>query len=259
MPFGNPVSHENSAPFLIIGFFLAAAIILPLNAVDTNPLVSINASYDTSLRPQQIKITKYPGDNSAFKIETSTGLVIITDPCDMTEEVQPDIVFVSHYHDDHADFSHLKGLYQLIDKAGNFNVKGVAITGVDGHHNRGDETVTNHIFVFELEGLRIAQFGSQGDFPTEEMFRQIGSVDILFIQIYGAIYKKLSPSQAYDIVQRVQAKLVIPQHGDRKNTDYLIDWIKGPNEKISGGQLIVSKEELDKLSKTKVVSLDVSK
>jgi L-ascorbate metabolism protein UlaG (beta-lactamase superfamily) len=245
--------------FLIIGFLLISAISLPLNAGDVNPLVSIHTSPNTSLLSQQIRITKYPGDNSAFKIETSTGLVIVTDPCDMNEEVRPDIVFVSHSHDDHADFSHLKGSYQIIDKAGNFNVKGVAITGIDGHHNRGDETATNHIFVFELEGLRIAQFGSQGDFPAEEMFRQIGSVDILFIQIYGALYLKLSPTQAYDIVQRLQAKLVIPQHGDPKNTDSLIQWIKGPSEKIASGQMIVSKEELDKLTKTKVVSLDVFK
>ena len=238
---------------------LLATIIAPIDADEANPAAPVNVSPQTSLLPHQLRITKYPGDNSAFKIETPTGLVIITDPCDMTEEVEPDIVFVSHSHDDHADFSHLKGPYQIIDKAGNFNVKGVAITGIDGHHNRGDQTVTNHIFVFELEGLRIAQFGSQGDLPTEEMFRQIGSVDILFIQIYGALYLKLSPTQAYDIVQRLQAKLVIPQHGDPKNTDYLIQWIKGPSEKIASGQIIVSKEELDKLPKTKVVSLDVFK
>jgi L-ascorbate metabolism protein UlaG (beta-lactamase superfamily) len=245
--------------FLIIGFLLISAIILPLNAVDANPLVSINTSSNTSLLPQQIRITKYPGDNTSFKIETSQGLVIITDPCDMNEEVQPDIVTVSHSHDDHADFSHLKGPFQLLNTVRDAEIKGVKITAIAGHHNKGDTGTTNIIYVFDLEGLRLAQFASQGEWPTEEMFRQIGTVDILIIQIYGAIYQKLSPSQAFDITKRMQAKLVIPAHGDPKNTDFLINWIKGPNEKIASGQMIVSKEDLDKLPKTKVVSLDVFK
>lgn len=244
---------------LIYSFFIISAINIPINAFDTNPPISVKILAKTGLSPHQLRITKYPGDNCAFKIETSDGLVIITDPCDMTEDVKPDIVFVSHYHDDHADFSRLKGSYPIIDKAGNFNVKGVPITGIDGHHNKGDETTTNHIFVFDLDGIRIAQFGSQGEVPTEEMFQQIGTVDILFIQIYGAVYKKLSPTMAYDITQRLQAKMVIPQHGDPRNTDFLIAWVNGPSEKIASGQMVISKEELDRLPKTKVVSLDVFK
>ncbi|RPI78965.1 MAG: hypothetical protein EHM45_04665 [Desulfobacteraceae bacterium] len=90
---------------VLVAWVMLAIMIAPLRADTALPATAPAGVSASTLAPRQIRITKYPGDNCSFKIETSKGLVIITDPCDMNEEVHPDMVFVSHSHDDHADFS----------------------------------------------------------------------------------------------------------------------------------------------------------
>ena len=97
-----------------------------------------------------LRNTKYPGDSTAFKFETPAGLVIVVDPYMLNEDVAADIVTESHQHADHADTSRITGTYKLITTPGRFDEKGVSITGVPGHHNQGDQDVTNIVFVFDL-------------------------------------------------------------------------------------------------------------
>jgi hypothetical protein len=205
----------------------------------------------------ELQITKYPGNYTCFKFETSQGVILITDPYEMDEDVQADIVTVSHDHSDHADFSHIKGEYQIIDTVDTFDEKGVKITGVAGRHNKGDTSITNIIYIFDMDGIRLAQFASQGELPTEAMFTQIGKVDILIIQIYGAGNGKLSVEEANSIAQRLQARIVIPAHTDTRQTDILASLMGGKIEEIVTGKLVVTKAGLAEQQTPKVVVLDV--
>jgi L-ascorbate metabolism protein UlaG (beta-lactamase superfamily) len=206
---------------------------------------------------QEFWIKKYPGNNTSFKFETSQGIIIITDPYGMNEDVRPDIVTVSHDHSDHRDLSRIGGAYRLIDTVGTFEVKGIKIQGVAGHHNRDDLTTTNIIYVFDVDGLRVVQFASQGEMPTEAMFTQIGEVYILIIQIYGTANWKLSVEDASNIATRLQAKLVIPAHTDTNQNEPLAALLGVKVEKIASGKLMVTEAGLAEQQTPRVVVLDV--
>jgi hypothetical protein len=127
------------------------------------------------------------------------------------------IVTESHNHFDHVDVAAIVQPYKLITTTGSFQVSGVAITGVSGYHNRGDTSLTNIIYVFDLAGIRLAQFASQGDPPTEAMLAQIDHADILIAQVCNG-GSKLSFQEVRDIVTRLSVKLIILAHCDSGNT-----------------------------------------
>lgn len=176
----------------------------------------------------------------------------------MNEYVQADIVTESHNHSDHTDVSSITGDYNLINTTGTFIENGIKIIGVAGHHNKGDRTTTNIIYVFNLNGIRLAQFASQGELPTEEMFKQIGKVDVVIIQIYGLGNGKLSVAETHQIAQRVQAKIVISAHTDIHLTDPLASLLmNGAKKKIvADGILTITQDTLAAQQMPMVVVLD---
>jgi hypothetical protein len=116
----------------------------------------------------------------------------------------------------------------------------------------------NIIYVFDLDGLRLAQFASQGEVPTDAMFAAIGNVDILIIQIYGSEKKKLDVGEASLIAQRLQARIVIPAHTDMSQNDTLASLVMGgKSEKITTGKLLVTQASLAAQITPRVVVLDV--
>jgi L-ascorbate metabolism protein UlaG (beta-lactamase superfamily) len=175
----------------------------------------------------------------------------------MNENVHADVVTVSHNHFDHNDFSHITGGHQLIDTAGSFNVQGIEIKGIAGHHNKGDNLTTNIIYVFNVDGLRCAQFASQGDLLTEEMYNEIGVIDILIIQICEKGKKKLIAETAAAIAQRLQAKIIIPAHGDVSQTDAFAAFLGADVEQNSTGKILVEKKSLAALQTPRVIVLDL--
>jgi hypothetical protein len=229
----------------------------------TSPLVYLVAAADGSKQDYTITVTcglwikKYPGNYTCFKLETSQWKVIITDPYKMNENVHADVVTVSHNHFDHNDFSHITGGHQLIDTAGSFNVQGIEIKGIAGHHNKGDNLTTNIIYVFNVDGLRCAQFASQGDLLTEEMYNEIGVIDILIIQICEKGKKKLIAETAAAIAQRLQAKIIIPAHGDVSQTDAFAAFLGADVEQNSTGKILVEKKSLAALQTPRVIVLDL--
>jgi hypothetical protein len=239
------------------------AITPTLSSIPTSTtLPTIISSTSTELvqttpAQEELWIIKYPGNFTSFKFVTSQGVIIITDPYGMNEDVQPDIVTISHDHADHGDLPRIGGEYQLIRMAGTFDVKGIKITGVAGHHNRDDKTTTNIIYVFDIGDIRLAQFASQGEMPTEAMFSQIGKVDILIIQIYGTANWKLSVEEASSIAKRLQARIVIPAHTDTTKNDTLARLLGVQAENLVTGKLMVTKADLAEQQMPRVVILDM--
>lgn len=223
-------------------------------AAPTDPTPAATARPTSSHNGLWIK--KYPGNYTCFKFQTPQGIVILTDPYAMDEDVQVDIITVSHYHSDHANFSRVEGDHHLIDAEGTYDFSGIKVTGVGGHHDRGDIIPTSIIYVFDLDGIRLAQFASQGELPTEAMFSRIGPVDILIIQIYGAANGKLSVEEAAQIAQRLQAKIIIPAHTDTRLTPELATRLGAQSEQIATGELTVTPEELARQQTPKVLVLD---
>lgn len=202
-----------------------------------------------------IGIVKYPQNQTAFKFTTPDGVTIITDPYYMDETVEADIVTESHNHSDHTDVSRITGDYSLLTKIGSYDVLGVHIEGYPGVHNAGDDSITNIIFVFEIDDIRIAQFGSQGAVPDAQTLAEIGDIDILIIQ-FMEYNTKMTPGQASEVAKALNAKIIIPAHGDPEKNDEFAEMLPCAIEEMSSGKLIITREELDNMQGPTLVILD---
>lgn len=209
--------------------------------------------------PKEVSLLKYPGGYTCFLLKSPTGVKIITDPCGMNEQIQPDIVTESHNHFDHSDLSMISRPYKLITTSGEFTEKGIKITGIPGHHNRGDSGVTNMMYIIDIDGIRIAEFGSQGDMPDQAALKKMGSADILIVQLFANAGDKLTFNEALTIVKSLGAKIIIPAHGDNSTaTLNRFAQLLGSNTvtNIKSGKLTLTRTELDKIKIPKVVVLD---
>jgi L-ascorbate metabolism protein UlaG (beta-lactamase superfamily) len=227
------------------------------------PAAPTVTSQPAPAEPQQdgIRITKYPQNYTAFKIEIQDGPTIITDPFVLTERVHADIVTESHQHMDHTDVSHILEPYTLLTKPGAFDVAGVKITGVGGAHNKYESNPlalsdTNVIYVFDLGDMRLAQFASQGELPTPAMFAQIGKVDVLIIQIFSAHDTKLNMLDAEKIANELSAQVIIPAHGEPGLNEEFAQHIGADFKEEPSGVLELNSSDLDQLKKPVVVVLD---
>lgn len=205
---------------------------------------------------QGVWIKKYPGNYACFKFETPQGVKIITDPYQMSETLHPDIVTESHQHSDHTDVSDLTGSYKLITEAGVYNVKGIKINGYPGKHNTGDTDVTNNIFVFEIGGIKIAHFASQGELPDKETLDRIGKVDILLIQVFDPGMAKLILKDCVQIMDGLKPKIVIPEHGMAGASDAIAEYFQIPAEYASTGEIYLTRLDLDAIQGIRIIDLD---
>ena len=208
---------------------------------------------------KEVMIQKYPENFTCFLIKAPSGVKIIADPFGMDEKVRPDIVTESHNHFDHSDHSMLIQPYKLLYTPGDFTEKGIKITGIAGHHNKGDSGTTNIMYVFDIDGIRIAEFGSQGDMPGEADLKKIGTVDVLIVQLFFMTNDKLTMNESLSIIKRLGAKIIIPAHGDSSTaTHNRYAKILGSHEvtHIKSGRLTLTRAELDKIKAPKIVVLD---
>lgn len=207
-----------------------------------------------------IWIKKYPENYACFKFETPEGIKIVADPYMMNETVQPDIVTESHQHSDHVDVSKLQGTYKLIKETGSYSEKGVKITGYQGKHNKGEMSEPNIMFVYEVNGLKIAHFGSQGELPSDETLEQIKNADILLIQASikpQYANSKMNLKETKYIIDKLKPKIVIPEHGSENLGKALAAYLGLKVEFMKNGEVIVTKSELDAAKSLRVLDLDI--
>uniref|UniRef100_A0A7C5V1E6 MBL fold metallo-hydrolase n=1 Tax=Caldicellulosiruptor owensensis TaxID=55205 RepID=A0A7C5V1E6_9FIRM len=154
--------------------------------------------------------------HASFLIETESGVKILTDPYDNSVgytvfELSADVVLTSHKHFDHAYTKSLKGDYVLVDKEGEFNVKGVKIKGIKTFHDKekGQKRGENIVFVIE-DKFSVAHLGDLGHELAETELEKMGQVDILLIPV-GGVYT-IDAKEALNVAKAVNPKIIIPMH-----------------------------------------------
>lgn len=156
---------------------------------------------------------------SCFKIETREATLAI-DP--FSKEIglvpprfQADLVLVTHGHFDHANTSAIPGAPQVIEGPGEYEARGLVITGIPSFHDaaNGRERGLNTIYRITIpsEGITIAHLGDFGERELrEETADAIGTIDILFIPVGGTY--TIDGETAARVTRKIEPSIVIPMH-----------------------------------------------
>ena len=194
---------------------------------------------------------------SCFKITEQGGhLNLITDPFDKSIGLTPprisaDIVIVTHSHHDHNNVSAIAGQPFIINGPGEYEVKGINITGIPAFHDQkqGEERGLNTIYLIEIDEIKICHLGDLGQEKlTDEQIEQLNEVDILLIPV-GGVYT-VDAGQAVEIIEQLEPHLVIPMHykipGLKIDLDGVEKFLKemGVSQKTAIDKLTLKKKDL---------------
>jgi L-ascorbate metabolism protein UlaG (beta-lactamase superfamily) len=130
------------------------------------------------------------------------------------EGVSADLVLVTHEHLDHNAVEVIEGDPTILrSTAGRLESPIGEILAIASEHDTaaGTERGPNTIFVFELDGIRVAHFGDFGQRALrDEQAEAIGSVDLLFLPVGAG--PTIGPEQAAVIIERLNPRWVVPMH-----------------------------------------------
>ena len=213
-------------------------------------------------RPGEVKIEFYGHD--AFKITSSSGLTVLTDPWrnDSTGQyskwflnafpaLRVDIVLSTHAHFDHDAVDLPNGLMVLERLVGRFRLGDVEITGLaDKHQGQSTSDVTsdhastnsqvearppnnvissdNAIQIIATGGLRIVIWGDNRATPDPSLDHYLENVDVLMLPVDNV----LTRPEVDAIIRKYVPKAVIPAHyfiaglsTDGSGLDSADDWV----------------------------------
>ena len=128
--------------------------------------------------------------------------------------VGANLLLVTHEHLDHNGVEAIDGDPAIIrSTAGKLESPLGDVVAIASEHDQaaGTERGPNTIFVFSLDGLRLAHFGDFGQAALrDEQAAAIGEVDLIFVPVGGG--PTADAAQARAIVDRLSPKWVVPMH-----------------------------------------------
>jgi L-ascorbate metabolism protein UlaG (beta-lactamase superfamily) len=192
-----------------------------------------------------IKVSWY--GHSFFIVESSKGFKVAFDPHAIAQygrppmDLKPDVVLISHNHDDHT---RIDVLANHDDKSLRV-IRGLKGQGLRADWNPVDESIGNvHIrsvglyhddreglsagkvaaFLVEMDGWRICHLGDLGHVLTPAQLNQLnqrGDIDVLMIPV-GGVYT-INGSEAKKVVAQIKPReYIFPMHyGNRVYDDLL--------------------------------------
>ncbi len=154
--------------------------------------------------------------HSMWKI-TNGVVSVITDPFTdigypMPTTETADIILSSHDHFDHNNFDLIGGKPEIIKTEGTFSIGGVKIQTFLTYHDetKGSQRGNNLLMKFKLEEKVFLHCGDIGHMFSDELIKEIGHIDVLFIPI-GSHYT-ISAETAKKITDKLSPIIVFPMH-----------------------------------------------
>ena len=171
-----------------------------------------------------------------FKIKGKSATAII-DPFDadftglkLPKDLACDLALKTHDHKDHNNLQALTGNPIKIDGPGEYEVKGVAVTGVGVFHDdkKGEERGKNVSYNINVDGVNIVHLGDIGHILDQEQIDEIGDCDILMVPVGGTF--TITAKEAVEIISQLEPRIVIPMHykieGLKFDLDPVEDFLK---------------------------------
>ena len=161
-----------------------------------------------------MEITWY--GHACFRL-SERNVVVVTDPFGedldfVRPRIRADLVTISHDHAGHNNRVGFRGGPRFFDGPGEYEVKGVFVTGIATHHDEGSGATrgSNTVFLFEFNGLTVCHLGDLGHVPTQSQVEALSDVDVLLIPVGGV--DTIDASKATDVISLIEPRLVIPMH-----------------------------------------------
>lgn len=181
-----------------------------------------------------MEITWY--GHSCFRLTERNYATVVTDPYDSKSigydslKLRSDIVTVSHDAPGHNNTDAVKGTSHVIDGAGEFEIGGVFITGVqtDGSGSgkkkskkENEASGRNTIYVFDYDGITVAHLGDLREVPTQSEIETLGTINVALIPVGGG--GGLNAAKAAEVISLIEPSLVIPMHYSTPATKLSLD------------------------------------
>ncbi len=166
---------------------------------------------------------------AAFRLEAPEATVFIDPFADLSplpermgvkldypaiKGVRADLVLVTHEHRDHNGVEVIEGQPPVVrSTAGRLESPIGEVVAIASEHDTaaGTQRGPNTIFVFTLDGTRVAHFGDFGQVALrDEQATAIGPVDLVFLPVGAG--PTIGPDQAATIVERLAPRWVVPMH-----------------------------------------------
>lgn len=191
---------------------------------------------------------------ACFKLQDKIGpegVTVVTDP--FNKEVglkvpnfEADIVTVSHDHMDHNNVDALRGQPFVINSAGEYDVKGILVEGIDSFHDdeNGAKRGNNIIYRIEIDDISVTHLGDLGHALTDVQLEKVVGTDILLIPVGGKY--TIDAKKAVEVIAQIEPRIVIPMHYKVKDLKVELD---GVDKFVKELGLTPSYEEKLKISK----------
>ncbi|MFZ4648570.1 MAG: MBL fold metallo-hydrolase [Patescibacteria group bacterium] len=169
--------------------------------------------------------------HSCFKLQDKTGadgVTLITDPYSKDTgfkmpSFEADLMTISHDHKDHNNVAAVKGNPFVINCAGEYDVKGIFVEGIDSFHDqvKGKERGSNVIYRMEIEDISIAHLGDLAHALDDVELEKLVGTDILLIPV-GGVYT-LDAKRAVEVISQIEPRIVIPMHYRHPDLKFELD------------------------------------
>ena len=157
---------------------------------------------------------------SCFKLQDKMNgrdITVVLDPFSpshtglkLPANLSADVVTISHQHKDHNFLSGVSGQPFVIDMAGEYEIGGLFIDGVDSDHDQQGGAKRGHNLIFRLgfSDLVVTHLGDLGSTLEAKQLERLAGTDILLVPVGG--YYTLDAKQAIEVINQIEPKIVIP-------------------------------------------------
>jgi L-ascorbate metabolism protein UlaG (beta-lactamase superfamily) len=163
---------------------------------------------------------------SCFRL-TERGLAtVVTDPYDGKVGLPPlklrgDVVTISHQAQGHDNDAAVTGRTHTLTGAGEYEIGGVFVTGIETAQEVGD--VPNVLYLFDYQGITVAHLGDMGRVPSQTQIEALEEVNVLLLPVGGG--KSLNAAQAAELVSMLEPSIVVPMHYEVPNLKLKLDGV----------------------------------